>query len=186
MTDLREKTPLLATVLKRINPIHHVQYSLYLELHRPAIHCLLMPGILIVDDNPNIRYLLRVFVETKTEFQVCGEAGHGSEAIQKSKELHPALILLDLSMPVLGGAEAASIIKKLMPDTKIVLFSMHFDDVPKTLAAKVGVDLTLSKMDGITRLGEHLKTLLTPAVSPDNSMDITPEVSRAAAIQKPV
>ena len=124
-----------------------------------------MAGILIVDDNPSIRYLLRVFVETQTSFKVCGEAGHGQEAIERAKELQPDLILLDLSMPVLGGAEAASVIKKMMPDTKIVLFSMHFDNVPRTVAKAVGVDLTLSKMDGITKLGEHLKKLLTPAVS---------------------
>jgi DNA-binding NarL/FixJ family response regulator len=121
-----------------------------------------MPGILIVDDNPSIRYLLRVFVETQTLFKVCGEAGHGSEAIEQAKRLHPDLILLDLSMPVLGGAEAASVIKKMMPDTKIILFSMHIDNVPRTLAKALGVDLTLSKMDGITKLGEHLKKLLTP------------------------
>ena len=121
-----------------------------------------MAGILIVDDNPSIRYLLRVFVETQTSFKVCGEAGHGSEAIQRAKELQPDLVLLDLSMPVLGGAEAASILKKMMPDTKIVLFSMHIDNVPRALAAAVGVDLTLSKMDGITKLGEHLKRLLAP------------------------
>jgi DNA-binding NarL/FixJ family response regulator len=127
-----------------------------------------------------------VFVETQTPFKICGEAGHGAEAIQRAKDLQPDLILLDLSMPVLGGAEAASIIKKLMPDTKIVLFSMHFDDIPRTLAAKIGVDLTLSKMDGMTKLGEHLKTLLAPPVASDAKLEMTPEISRAAATQKPV
>jgi len=145
-----------------------------------------MAGILIVDDNPSIRYLLRVFVESQTTFKVCGEAGHGSEAIQFAQQLQPDLVLLDLSMPVLGGAEAASIIKKLMPETKIVLFSMHFDDIPRTLAAKIGVDLTLSKMDGITKLGEHLKTLLAPAVPSDADLDVSPDISRAEAAQKPV
>ena len=140
-----------------------------------------MSGILIVDDNPSIRYLLRVFVETQTSFKVCGEAGHGSEAIQRAKELQPDLILLDLSMPVLSGAEAASVIKNVMPNTKIILFSMHFEDVPKMLAAKIGVDLTLSKMDGITKLGEHLKTLLAPVVPPDISTDAVLQ-----ATQKPV
>ena len=137
-----------------------------------------MSGILIVDDNPNIRYLLRVFVETQTSFKVCGEAGHGADAIQRAKELQPDLILMDLSMPVLGGAEAASILKKMMPDTKIVLFSMHFDDVPKTLAAKIGVDLTLSKMDGITKLGEHLKTLLSPEEVPASSLVATVDTAK--------
>jgi DNA-binding NarL/FixJ family response regulator len=119
-----------------------------------------MSGILICDDNPNIRYLLRVFVETQTSFKVCGEAGHGTEAIEKAKKLQPDLILLDLSMPVMTGAEAASVLKAMMPRTKIILFSMHMDSVPRSLAAAVGVDLALSKSDGITKLGEHLNTLL--------------------------
>lgn len=121
-----------------------------------------MAGILIVDDNPGIRYLLRVFVETQTPYKVCGEAGHGSEAIEQAKRLKPDLILLDLSMPVLGGAEAASIIKRTIPDTKIILFSMHMDSVPRSLAKAVGVDLAFSKMNGIKKLGEHLKVLLAP------------------------
>jgi NarL family two-component system response regulator LiaR len=124
----------------------------------------LMAGILIVDDNPSIRCLLRGFVETQTSFTVCGEAENGAEAIQRAKELEPGLILLDLSMPVMGGAEAAPVIKKMMPGTKIVLFSMHVDNVLRSLAATIGVDLALSKSDGVTQLGEHLKTLLAPDV----------------------
>jgi DNA-binding NarL/FixJ family response regulator len=142
-----------------------------------------MSGILICDDNPSIRHLLRVYIETQTSFKICGEAGHGTEAIQKAKHLQPDLILLDLSMPVLGGAEAASILKKMMPNTKIILFSMQ-DDIPKSLAAVIGVDLTLSKMDGITRLGEHLKSLLAPNVPPVMT-DTAPE-AKAVASQKPV
>src|SRR5689334_2064252 len=128
-----------------------------------------MPGILICDDNPNIRYLLRVFIETKTPFEICGEAGHGTEAIEKARKLQPDLILLDLSMPVLGGAEAATILKAMLPRTKIILFSMHMDTVPRSLAAVVGVDLALSKSDGITKLGEHLNKLLAPIDSLDEA-----------------
>jgi DNA-binding NarL/FixJ family response regulator len=121
-----------------------------------------MSGILICDDNPNIRYLLRVFVESQTPFKVCGEASHGTEAIEKARVLQPELILLDLAMPVMSGAEAASVLKAMLPRTKIILFSMHMDNVPRSLAAAVGVDLALSKADGITKLGEHLKRLLAP------------------------
>src|SRR5215470_858865 len=104
-----------------------------------------MAGILIVDDNPSIRHLLRVFVETQTDFKVCGEARHGVEAIQRAKEFNPDLVLLDLVMPVLSGAEAAAVIKNALPHVKIILFSMHADDMPKTVATKIGVELTLSK-----------------------------------------
>jgi DNA-binding NarL/FixJ family response regulator len=119
-------------------------------------------GILIVDDNPSIRYLLRVLVETKTPFQVCGEAGHGMDAVEQAKRLHPDLVLLDLSMPVMNGAEAAVILKRIMPQMKIILFTMHADNVGKALAAAVGIDLTLSKTDGLLKLDEHLKVLLSP------------------------
>jgi DNA-binding NarL/FixJ family response regulator len=121
-----------------------------------------MSGILLVDDNPNIRHLLRVYVETQTSFKICGEAGHGVEAIERARELQPDLILIDLSMPVLGGAEAASVLKAMLPRTKIILFSMHMDAVPRSLAMAIGVDLALSKSDGITKLGDHLKNLLIP------------------------
>jgi two-component system nitrate/nitrite response regulator NarL len=120
-----------------------------------------MPGLLICDDNPNIRYLLRAFVESRTPFTVCGEAVHGLDAIEKAKKLQPDLILLDLSMPVMTGAEAAVILKGVVPHMKIILFSMHMD-VPKTLAAAVGIDLALSKSDGISKLADHLHALLTP------------------------
>jgi len=76
--------------------------------------------------------------------------------------LQPELVLLDLAMPVMSGAEAASVLKAMLPRTKIILFSMHMDNVPRSLAAAVGVDLALSKADGITKLGEHLKKLLAP------------------------
>jgi DNA-binding NarL/FixJ family response regulator len=119
-----------------------------------------MAGILLVDDNPNIRHLLRVYVETQTPFKICGEAEHGVDAIEKARELQPDLVLVDLSMPVLGGAEAASVLKAMLPRTKIILFSMHFNEIPKALAGAIGIDLALSKSDGITKLGEHLKNLL--------------------------
>jgi CheY-like chemotaxis protein len=126
-----------------------------------------MPGLLICDDNPNIRYLLRAFVESRTPFKICGEATHGIEAIEQAKKLRPDLILLDLSMPVMNGAEAAVILKGELPRMKIILFSMHMDDVPKSLATAVGVDLTLSKSDGISKLADHLHALLTPDSASD-------------------
>ena len=125
------------------------------------------PTLLICDDNPNIRYLLKAYVESRTPFEVCGEAEHGVDAIEKAKELQPDLILLDLSMPIMTGAEAAVILKRTVPQMKIILFSMHLDDVSKSLGTAIGVDLMLSKSDGITKLADHLHALLTP-ITPNN------------------
>ena len=117
-------------------------------------------GILVVDDSANIRHLLRVFVESKG-FKVCGEAENGAEAIEKAKELQPELILLDLSMPVMTGTDAAPLLKKTVPHVKIILFTLHADG-NKGLPSAAGVDLTLSKADSIKKLGEHLEKLLRP------------------------
>jgi cold shock protein len=119
------------------------------------------PTLLICDDNPNIRYLLRTFVESRTPYKICGEAAHGMEAIEQAKKHQPDLILLDLSMPVMTGAEAAVILKGVVPRMKIILFSMHIDDVPRPLGKAIGIDLTLSKSDGISKLADHLHALLT-------------------------
>jgi DNA-binding NarL/FixJ family response regulator len=125
------------------------------------------PTLLICDDNPNIRYLLRAYIESRTPFEVCGEAAHGEEAIEQAKKLQPDLILLDLSMPIMTGAEAAVILKRTVPQMKIILFSMHVDDVSKSLGTAIGVDLTLSKADSINKLADHLHALLKPA-TPNN------------------
>ena len=121
-----------------------------------------MPGILIADDNRSIRLLLRSFVETRTKFTVCGEAENGTDAIDKAQQLQPDLVLLDFSMPLLNGAEAAVVLKRIVPQTKIVLFTMHADNVGGMLMTAAGVDLVLSKAEGLVKLDEHLNALLMP------------------------
>jgi DNA-binding NarL/FixJ family response regulator len=119
-------------------------------------------GILVVDDNASIRRLLRNFVETNTPFKVCGEAENGAEAITKTKELQPDLVLLDLTLPGISGIETASALRLLEPRPKIILFTLHADGVNKELASVFGIDLVLSKVDKIDLLATHIKTLLSP------------------------
>lgn len=126
----------------------------------------LVSGILIVDDYASIRQLLRSFVETNTGFEVCGEAENGGDAIEKAKELQPDLVLLDMTMPGMNGAEAAPIIKRLLPQVKIILFTIHTDGVNHALASTLGIDLAISKTEGIKNLREHLIALLAPIGSP--------------------
>jgi CheY-like chemotaxis protein len=118
-------------------------------------------GILVVDDNANIRHLLRVFVESNG-FRVCGEAENGADAVEKAKQLQPDLVLLDLTMPIMTGTEAAPILKRMLPQVKIILFTMHADGTSKIPSAS-GVDVVIAKSDSIKKLGEHLKALLSPA-----------------------
>jgi DNA-binding NarL/FixJ family response regulator len=69
--------------------------------------------------------------------------------------------LLDLSMPELNGAEAASVLKEAMPNVPIILFTMY--DFGDAIAAATGVDVMLSKPEGVDQLAIHLKRPLKPA-----------------------
>lgn len=117
-------------------------------------------SILIADDNAGVRSLIRAYLEMHTEFAVCGEAADGVDAIEKIKELSPDLVLLDLAMPRMNGAEVASIIKGSMPYVPIILFSVYGEKIGRALASAVGVDVVLSKPDGIGNLVECVKNLL--------------------------
>ena len=123
-----------------------------------------MPGILIVDDNPSIRLLLRRFIEADGHIAaICGEASNGVEAIKRANELHPDIVLMDFSMPMMNGLQAAAILKRTLPVTKIILFTLHADELTHAHAAQIGIDVVMSKADGIAKLPHHLKNLLSPA-----------------------
>ena len=109
-------------------------------------------SVLIVDDSQSVRKVMRGFFETLTDWTVKGEAGDGAEAIQKAIELKPNLILLDFSMPNMNGVEAASVLKKMMPDVHIIVFTMFDDALGSRLSSAVGVDLVVPKAEGLTSL----------------------------------
>jgi DNA-binding NarL/FixJ family response regulator len=124
-----------------------------------------MSGVLIVDDSPTIRSIIRAYLEITTSFRVCGEAGSGTTAIERAQALKPDVVLLDLVMPQVNGAQAAPIIKRLLPDTKIILFSF-LTDVPSTsLAEAVGVDAVLSKPTDLTGIVEAIRKVTSNIVS---------------------
>src|SRR5262249_6684248 len=114
---------------------------------------------LIVDDNAAIRATVRSLIEEKTGLRVCGEAVDGLDAIEKARDLKPDLILLDLVMPKLNGATTASVLRRMMPRVPIILFTMY-DDAADKLGAAVGVDMVVSKPDGIHNLVQKVHHLL--------------------------
>ena len=120
-----------------------------------------MPRLLIVDDNPSIRYLIRFLLENQG-YEICGEAEDGLQGIDSAKQLKPDLILLDVCMPKLGGPQAASILKRVLPETRIILFTLFDDQIGKELAAAIGVDLVLSKTDGMSKLLQSVQTVIEP------------------------
>jgi DNA-binding NarL/FixJ family response regulator len=117
-------------------------------------------SVLIVDDNQLVREVVRVFFGTLADWQVGGEAAGGAEAIQKARELKPDLVLLDLSMPYMNGLEAASVLKKMLPDVHIIAFTMFADAFGSRLSSAVGVDLVVPKSEGLTVLAKALQSLM--------------------------
>jgi two-component system, NarL family, nitrate/nitrite response regulator NarL len=105
--------------------------------------------ILIADDNEVVRLGVRTLLRSKRDWEACGDATNGREAISKVWELSPDVVILDLSMPVMNGFEAAAEIRRIAPSIKIVFLSVH--DVPTT-AREVGADAFVSKTSSAQEL----------------------------------
>jgi CheY-like chemotaxis protein len=79
--------------------------------------------VLVADDNAYVRHSLCERFQSQADFAVCGEAKNGKEAIDKARQLRPDLIVLDLSIPVMNGLEAARALTHIMPDVPLIMFS---------------------------------------------------------------
>jgi DNA-binding NarL/FixJ family response regulator len=119
--------------------------------------------ILIADDSAIVRYVIREFLKDLPGIEICGEAVNGLDAVEKAKQLKPNLVLLDLSMPRMNGAEVASILKKTMPNVLIVLFTMQSNKIGKALTTAIGVDAVLSKPNGMRQIVETVNAVLATA-----------------------
>jgi DNA-binding NarL/FixJ family response regulator len=118
-------------------------------------------SVLIVDDNSLLRSTIRAFLERNSELNVCGEAADGADAVEKANVLKPGLILMDLAMPKMNGLQAARAIKRVMPEARIVMFTLHSEAVGKLTESKSGVDLVVSKSEGLEELLRVLQLFLS-------------------------
>ena len=126
-----------------------------------------MPNqILIADDNNTVRRLIKFFLTRRPDVAVCGEAVNGLEAMEKTRALKPDLLLLDLAMPEMNGAEVASVLKKTMPEVPIILFTMYSDNIRRYLTSAIGVEAVLSKLDGLTTLAKVVDDVLARRSKP--------------------
>jgi DNA-binding NarL/FixJ family response regulator len=117
-------------------------------------------GILIVDDSPQIRNMVRLWLESENKFQVCGEPSDGLEGVEKALELKPDLIVLDLSMPRMNGLETAIALRTAMPEIPIILFTLYSDSELANQARDAGVSSVLSKMDQMSLLCDEVGRLV--------------------------
>lgn len=105
--------------------------------------------IILVDDNAVVRRALRYSIESQTDWEVAGEAENGKVAVELVQQSSPDVIVLDLSMPVMNGLDAARHIRALAPRSRILLFTLHACPQLVEDARKVGIDEVLSKSSGL-------------------------------------
>lgn len=104
--------------------------------------------VLIVDDHAAIRKSVRSNIAECGGLKVVGEGANGEEAIAQTGKLHPDLVIMDVSMPVMDGFSAAEIIKRNYPETRILLFSMHTIQEFVEMARRMGLSGYVPKQDG--------------------------------------
>ena len=116
--------------------------------------------IVLADDHEIVRKGIRSLLDGNFPWEVYAEAENGREAVDKVLELKADLVVLDLSMPVLNGLEAAREIREAAPKTKIIIFSMH--DSPRIAeeAKRAGADAYIAKTSHFTELQNTIASLL--------------------------
>jgi DNA-binding NarL/FixJ family response regulator len=116
--------------------------------------------ILVVDDHELMRRGVKSLIFENNLGEICGEAENGEDAIAKVQELKPDLVILDVSMPVMNGLEAARHIRRVAPSIKILILTMHDSSQIASAAKEAGADGFLVKSDAAAKLVGSVKNLL--------------------------
>ncbi|HMD08746.1 MAG TPA: response regulator transcription factor [Candidatus Acidoferrum sp.] len=119
-----------------------------------------MPRVLIVDDHAFIRRGVQTILHAFPEWEFCGEAENGKDAIRLADELKPEVIIMDVSMPGLNGIEATRAIRKMQPGVKIVLLTLHESAELLRSAFRAGASGYLLKTDAEQELVKALTVVI--------------------------
>jgi DNA-binding NarL/FixJ family response regulator len=122
----------------------------------------MVKSVLIADDSAFVRQRLAELFSREPDFEVCAVVENGRIALDEAPELHPDLILLDFSMPVMNGIDAARALKRLMPEVPIVMFSIHSDSFMAKEARSAGVSALVSKFEDMSALVGTARNVLYP------------------------
>jgi two-component system, NarL family, nitrate/nitrite response regulator NarL len=138
-----------------------------------------MARILIADDHEIVRQGIRGILQVRSEWEIVGEAKNGREAIFLSKALGPDVIILDVSMPVLGGLAAADDIVRTNPKIKILIFTMDDSRSLRTLVRRCGASGIVVKSQASNDLVKAVDQLLAGGTY----FDPIPEIQSLPGLQ---
>jgi DNA-binding NarL/FixJ family response regulator len=112
--------------------------------------------LLLVDDHELMRQLFRELISLHSQVDIVGESANGRDAVELADRVNPDVILMDISMPVMGGIEATRIIKSRHPDIRVIGLSMHDSEQMADTADSAGMDALVSKTASADELMEAI------------------------------
>lgn len=149
-----------------------------------------MPTVLVVDDHAFIRRGVRSILEPFPEWELCGEAANGQEAIQKATELHPSIVVMDVSMPVLDGIAATQAIKKSHPQTHVILLTLHNSRELLSRAFQAGARGYVLKADVDDELLKALRIVvgdgsyISPKIDESSAKAVVREIASGSGLKE--
>ena len=108
--------------------------------------------IVVVDDHPTVRAALHLRLALEPDLTVIGQAQNGLEALKVVAEIHPDVVLMDLEMPGMDGLTATSLLRESVPNSAVVMVSMHDDATTRSKAQAAGAIAFLSKHEAVTEI----------------------------------
>ena len=145
--------------------------------------------VLLADDHMVVREGFRKMLELESDLQIVGEASDGRQALAMAKKLRPAVVLMDIAMPLLNGLEATRQLLQVLPATKVLMLSAHSDDAYVTGAIESGAVGFLLKQTSAHEVCRAIrevsqgKTFFSPAVSKRRDRLTPPTPDRAGRLK---
>src|SRR3954452_757280 len=150
--------------------------------------------ILVVDDHEVVRRGVVSLLSSRPEYEVCGEAVDGRDAVEKAQELKPDVIVMDVSMPRLNGLEATRLVRRILPDSEVLILSQHESEEMVRQAFNAGargyvVKSSIAKdlLNAVATIGKHESFLDRPTSSgtkPTRAVDAQEVLQRSAALEQ--